>query len=160
MAYYDPSRWIAPTDTLLTHTESKVMANKRAFSQPKRHSKSFLPLHAIELDVVLDDTRELLRLSLSIEKQGKVSINMVSGDEPLRKGHFNHGWHHNPDGRNIRPPNHMHFPTVNYPSLDRRYTYAYPVQSGTDYLSALEKFCNDTNISIHDVPLPLLRRLS
>lgn len=160
MAYYDPSRWIALTDTLLTHIENKVMANKRAFSQRKRHSKSFLPPHAIELDVVLDDTGELLRLSLSIEKEGNVSINMVSGDEPLRKGHFNHDWHHNPDGHNIRPPNHIHFPTANYPSLDRPNTYAYPVQSETDYLSALEKFCNDTNISIHAVPLPLPRRLS
>jgi hypothetical protein len=117
-------------------------------------------MQAIELDVVIEGTRELLRLSLSIEKYGKVSINLASVDEPLRKGHFNHGWHHNPDGRDIKPPNHVHFPTADYPALDRQHTYAYPVKSETDYLSALEKFCDDTNISIQAISLPLPRRLS
>lgn len=160
MAYYDPSRWISGDDALLSYVEMKVKASKRASSQSARHRKSFLPLYAIERDVVIGDTRESLRLSLSMEKQEKISINLSSGQEALRKGHFNHDWHHNPDGRNVRPPHHIHFPTANYPSLDRPHTYAYAVRSETDYLSALKGFCNDTNISIHNVSLPLPRRLS
>jgi hypothetical protein len=108
--------------------------------------------------VTNNETREVLRLTLTKEKLGKISINLASGDEMLRKGHFNHSYHHNPNGVDIPPPHHIHFPTQNFPSLDRPHTYAYPVKADNDYLSALKKICNDTNIDLHNASLPLLRR--
>ncbi|NQT71300.1 MAG: hypothetical protein HQ553_00850 [Chloroflexi bacterium] len=158
MAYYDPTGWIPHEDQLLPNVESKIKSSKRAGSKKSKRSKAFLPPYAMELEVLATETREIMRLSLTKEKHGKVSINLAAGDDVLRNGHFNHGYHHNPNDRDIRPPHHIHFPTSTYPSLDRHHTYAYPVKSNGDYLSALQKFCSDTNIYLHNASLPLLRR--
>lgn len=158
MPYYGPTSWIPDEDYLLFDVENRVKANKRATTAKSRRSKSFLPPYSIELDVLINETHEVLRLTLTKEKQGKVSINLAAGDDMLRKGHFNHAYHHNPNGVDIPPPHHIHFPTYNYPSLDRQHTYAYSVQADNDYLSALQKLCFDTNISLHNASLPLLRR--
>ena len=158
MSYYNPISWIPPQDHLIPSVEAKIIADKRAFTSKSRRSKSFLPPYSLELDVLINGTSEMLRLTLTKENQEKVSINLSAGDDALRKGHFNHGYHHNPDGIDIPPPNHIHFPTNDYPLLDRPHTYAYVVKSDNDYLSALKKLCSDTNISLHNAALPLLRR--
>lgn len=159
MPYYNPIQWIPNEDQLLSHVESKLQADKRAYSKKGQQRRSFLPPQAMELDAVLNETHEVLRLTLTMEKHGKISINLAAGDEALRKGHFNHDWHHNPNGQDIPPPHHIHFPTANYPSLDRQHTYAYSVQAENNYLAALQKFCADNNIYLHNASLPLLRRL-
>lgn len=158
MVYYNPTPWIPKEDNLLSNVEDKLRAEKRATSARTRRSRAFLPPYAIELEVTIRETHELLRLTLTKEKLGKISINLAAGEETLRKGHFNHGYHHNPDGRDIQPPHHIHFPTYNYPLLDRQHTYAYPVKADNNYIAALQKLCLDTNINLHDASLPLLGR--
>jgi hypothetical protein len=100
------------------------------------------------------DKAEARKEALWMKQNG---MNLASKDDMIRKGHFNHGYHHNPDGRDIRPPHHIHFPTVNYPALDRTHTYAYSVQANNDYISALKRLCIDTNIDLHNATLPLIR---
>lgn len=166
MAYYDPSGWIDPTDSLIGEVEDRLKLEKKA--QPKgvsriqrrvaRTTRSFLPPVSFELDVVIERTKELLRLTEWIDREGKVYIDLTVGSDFLRRGHFNDGWHHNPDGRDIPPWHHIHFPTVNFSNLTRHPSYAYPVQSDSDYVAALQTFCRNVNINIRAVALPLLRR--
>ena len=166
MAYYDPSGWIDPSDSLIGEVEDKLKLDKKAqpkgSSTPQRRApgttKAFLPPVSFELDVVIQSTRELLRLTEWIDKAGKVYIDLTVSNDFLRKGHFKNNWHHNPDGRDISPPHHTHFPTVKFNNLTRPHSYAYPVRSGSNYLEALVTFCEHVNISIKAVPLPLLRR--
>jgi len=166
MAYYDPSGWIDPSDSLIVEIEDKLKLDKKA--QPKGSStpqrkvpgatKSFLPPVSFELDVIVLNTKELLRLTEWIDNAGKVYIDLTLSNDFLRKGHFKHDWHHNPNGRNIPPPHHVHFPTAKFNNLTRPHSYAFPVKLGSNYLEALEVFCEQVNISIKAVPLPLLRR--
>jgi len=166
MGYYDPSNWVAPDDSLMGEVEDRLELDKRA--QPKAPSrifrrvsgagKSFLPPVSLELDIVVESTNEFLRLIEWIDKEDKVYIQLSVSNNFLRIGHFNHGWHHNPDGRNIPPPHHIHFPTLKYANITRPPSYAHPVQSGNTYIEALETFCDNANIRIKGVPLPLLRR--
>jgi len=166
MAYYDPSGWIDPMDSLIGEVEDRLKLDKKA--QPKRAStfqrrarvttKAFLPPVALELDVAVQSTKELLRLTEWIDKAGKVYIDLIVSNDFLRKGHFNQGWHHNPDGRDIPPPHHLHFPTIKFSNLARPHSYAYPIQSNDNYLEALQAFCEHVNINIRAVSLPLLRR--
>jgi len=166
MAYYDPGGWIDPTDSLRDEVEDRLKLEKKA--QPKRANmpqriargttKAFLPPVSFEIDVIVQSTKELLRLTEWIDKAGKVYIDLALSNDFLRKGHFNHGWHHNPNIRNIPPPHHIHFPTVKFRNLTRPHSYAYRVQSGGTYLEALQTFCEHVNINIRAVPLPLLRR--
>jgi len=166
MAYYNPSGWVDPADSIIDEVEDRLKLDKTA--QPKRVSMSqrrargtpraFLPPVSFELDVIIQSTKELLRLTEWIDKADKVYIDLCVSSDFLRKGHFNHGWHHNPNGRDVPPPHHMHFPTVKFRNLNRPHSYAYRVQSGRTYLEALQTFCEHVNINIRAVPLPLLRR--
>ncbi|MCJ7426779.1 MAG: hypothetical protein MUO17_06620 [Dehalococcoidales bacterium] len=158
MSYYNPRKWISPDDQLIPDVENKLITDKRAYSVQSGTGKSFKPPSSIELTVVIKETKETLRLIEWEDRQGKLSIELTSIDNIFRKGHFNQDWHHNPNGNNIRPPHHIHFPTEKYPKLDRKPTYAYPVESENDYLNALSKFCNDTNIELRYASIPLLRR--
>jgi len=158
MGYNDPAGWIDPNDQLLSHVEDKVKSEKLARPKTGRSVRSFLPPSYLELDIVVKATRELMRLAEWVDVRGRVFVDLVHEDNTLRKGHFNHDWHHNPNGRDISPPHHIHFPTLRYPNLDRMPTYAYPVKANSDYLNVLRKFCDDANIAIQGVPLPLLRR--
>lgn len=162
MGYYDPSIWIGSNDGLLADVEERVKSDKQARSTSVGSGKSFLPLSSLQLDVIVRETREVLRLTERLDKLGRVRINLLGKDATFRKGHFNEtDWHHNPDGRNISPPHHSHFPTSKYPNLDRPHTYAHPVQVDSnflDFLNALRTFCEYVNIELHGVSLPLLRR--
>ncbi len=154
MSYYNPIRWIHHDDQLISDIEDKLMADKRARSIQTRVGKSFKPPSAIEFSVIVKETEETFRLIEWEDRAGKLYIELTSMENVFRKGHFRHDWHHNPDGRNIKPPHHIHFPTQNFP-FSKRATYAYPVKSDNDYLSALSKFCNDTNIDLHHAAIPL-----
>lgn len=157
MPYYDPTSWIPDDDSLVPEVETRIIADKRATASSVRSRKAFLPPYAFDLDVQVKDSTEMMRLSLTKGKLGKVYISIASGELTLRNGHFNGDYHTNPDGTHVRPPNHIHFPTKNYPSLERRHTYAYHAISNTDYLSALKKICDDSNIDLRSVSLPLLQ---
>lgn len=161
MLYYDPSGWIDPADHLIPEVEEKLKLEKKAGPRVSRAGKSYLPPNSMELGVLIKDTNEMLRLAEWVDKAGKVSITLSVNDEFLRQGHFNHDWHHNPNGIDIPPPHHIHFPTKRYPNLRRSPTYAYRVKElrqDCNYLDALQKFCSHTNIEIRGAPLPLLRR--
>ena len=157
MSYYNPIGWVSPDDQLISDIEDKLIANKRAYSIQVGVGKAFRPPSAIEFNVTVKETGENLRLIEWEDREGKLCIQLTLTDKIFRKGHFSHDWHHNPDGRNIRPPHHIHFPTEKFP-LRKRSTYAYPVKTESDYLSALLKFCNDTNIDLHHASIPLMRR--
>ncbi|MCK4368163.1 MAG: hypothetical protein KAV68_00615 [Dehalococcoidales bacterium] len=158
MPYYNPRRWAPLDDQLIPDIERKLIADKRAYSAQSGAGKSFKPPSGIELSVIMEETKETLRLIEWEDRQGKIYIELTSIDNIFRKGHFNQDWHHNPDCNNIKPPHHIHFPTEKYPRLDRRPTYAYSVKSQNDYLNALSKFCNDTNIELRNASIPLMRR--
>ena len=99
MAYYDPSGWVDPTDSLIDEAEDRLKLDKKA--QPKRVSmsqrrargttKAFLPPVSFELDVIIQSTKELLRLTEWIDKADKVYIDLAVSNDFLRKGHFNRG---------------------------------------------------------------------
>ena len=92
------------------------------------------------------------------DRQGKLFVNLAHSSMFFRKGHFNQEGHHNPNGRDIPPPHHMHFSTAKYPNLERPPTYAYKLTVEADYLNVLVKFCDETNIEIRGVFIPLWRR--
>jgi len=158
MAYYDPRGWIAPDDRLVSNVETRLMLQKQV--RPKRSSagKSLLPPSAMELDVIIKQTDEVLRLTEWVDNLDRVFIDLTSSGDVFRKGHFNHDWHHNPNGRDIPPPHHIHFPTVKYSSLKRKPSYAHPIKAESDYLDALISFCDCANIELHGISLPLIRR--
>ncbi len=158
MSYYNPINWIPSDDQLILDIEQKLTSDKRAYSRGAGSGKYLSPPSAMELAVIIGATKEVLRLTEWEDRQGKVFINLTFDEDTYRKGHFNTDWHHNPNGEDIRPPHHIHFPTVKYPKLERPPTYAYPVKSDNDYLSALTKFCEDSNIELHGASVPLLRR--
>lgn len=157
MAYYNPSRWIEPTDSLILDTENililKKLARQRAISGPGR---KFLPPVFLEFDVTISDTDEVMRMTEWVDTMGKIYIDLASDGNFLRKGHFNQGWHHNPNGRDIPPPHHVHFPTVNYPSLNTRSKkYAYSIKTNNNYVDALLRLCDHNNIEVRGVSIPL-----
>ena len=160
MSYYNPEKWIQSGDELIPDIEERLVANKRAYTVNTVAGKSFKPPSGIELLVVLNDTKETIRLIEWEDIQGKLFIDLQSPDYIFRKGHFNNkNVHYNPGGIAINPPHHMHFPTKKYPKLDRFKTkYAYPLKCENDYLNTLDRFCNDTNIDIHHASIPLIRR--
>lgn len=162
MGYYNPSIWIGANDRLLADVEERMKSDKQARSARDRSGKLFLPPSSLQLDIIVRETKEVLRLTERLDKLGRVRINLVGEDATFRKGHFNETrWHHNPDGRDIPPPHHSHFPSSKYPNLDRPHTYAHPVRADSnclDFLNALCTFCEYVNIELHGVSLPLLRR--
>ena len=165
MGYFDPSSWIDPTDQLITDIEDTLRAGKTASQIYSRRKKriglqytapSFLPPNSFELEVLAQDSGAILFLREWVDKEGKISIDLVHENEHYRKGHFKHiRWHHNPNCRDI-PPNHIHFPTLMYNNLTRQPTYAYPANAD-NFIDALRCFCNDANINIDGVTIPLLR---
>ena len=158
MPYYDPNKWISSNDQLIPEIEDKLIEDKTAFTTQTKQTKSFKPPSAIEFNVVLNETKGTIRLSEWEDRIGRVYIELTSIDSIFRKGHFNQErYHHNPDGRDIKPPHHIHFPTRKYP-LNGQSTYAYRISSSKDYLNNLISFCNDTNIDLNHASIPLMRR--
>ena len=163
MTYYNPVKWIAPDDKLIPEVEQRVMLEKHARSRERTSRSSFLPPWEMELSITIAETAEALRMTEWIDKLGRVFIDLTHDSKTLRKGHFNQiRWHHNPDGRDISPPHHVHFPTVKYPDLDSDHlsSYAHPINTEeprANYLTALRSFCDCVNIRIQGVSLPLLR---
>lgn len=151
-------------DHLLPAIEDILKARKKAYPRQVTQNRSFAPLSAVELGVPLPDSREELRLTEWEDREGKLYIDLRHKSSFVRKGHFNHTWHTNPNKQAIPPPHHIHFPTANYPLKEHFYmyqkehTYAYQVQSENDCVNALLKFCLDTNIDIQGIWFPLLRR--
>ena len=156
MAYYNPSSWIASDDQLVDSIEHKIRLYKRARPRTSRPGKAFTPPNSMELSVVIRETNEMLRLTEWIDPVGKISIELTDDGTILRQGHFNHGWHHNPNGVDIPPPNHIHFPTVKHRDLTRHPAYAYRVKSASNYIEALAKYCSHSNIDIEGAAIPWL----
>lgn len=159
MAYYNPGRWIKPTDSLLPETESVLKSQKLARQRATSGTgQKLLPPVYLEFDVIIKDTGDVIRMTEWGNTRGKMYINLTRDGMFLRTGHFNQGWHHNPDGREIPPPHHVHFPTANYPSLNSgSSTYAYSINSNNNYVDALLRFCDHNNIEIRGVSVPLAR---
>ena len=106
MSYYNPVKWISSDDELVSDIE-----DKKAFTVQTRQDKTSKPPSAIEYNVILNETKETLHLSEWKDRTGRVYIDLASVDIVFRKGHFNQErYHHNPDGRYIKPPHHINFP--------------------------------------------------
>ena len=161
MSYYDPFRWIDPSDSLVCIIEAKLRADKIAKSNRGSKGRAYLPRHELELDIIVKESGEVLRFTEWKDRAGRFHLSLVNTSDIYRRGDFKeNSYHHNPDGRNIPPPHHMHFPTIKYP-LNQRHTYAHPVkpasdQSGEDFISVLRLFCDYTNIMLSGVSLPLI----
>jgi len=159
MGYYDPSPWIASDDSLVESMEAKLMYKKRARSSGRVVGKSFLPKNNLELQVLVDDTGEQLRLiEWQGDRYGKIYIELIQDADNYRNGHFRCGHHQNPNGRAIPPPHHIHFPTVKYRRLgfgQSSYAHPIPVNSDCNYVDALGGFCDCVNIYWEAVPIPL-----
>ncbi len=160
MSYYDPTRWVKLPDTLVVAIEDKVRTNKKAQSSNGRTAGAFLPPNYLDLDVIVEQSGEILRLTEWIDKIGRTHITLSDSNQlSFRRGDFRvTEHHHNPSGVDIPPPHHIHFPTVDYP-LNGTHTYAYPTNSKvvSDYIGALNVFCNVNNIILDKIHLPLLR---
>jgi hypothetical protein len=160
--YYDPTPWIDTFDSLVDFIEARLKVDKVAKSDPRSKGQAYLPQHELELDIVVKESGETLRLTEWRDQVGRFHLGLVSSEEDiLRRGDFKETrYHHNPNGKNIPPPHHIHFPTIKYP-LNHGHTYAHPVkptqdQSGQDYISALRLFCDHTKIILRGVSLPLI----
>ena len=163
MAYYNPGYWVDdPCDSLLTEIEHVVQLDKVAYPDIGAKKKGFLPPGAIELGVLVKESKTTLRLSGTISTVNKINFNLSLGDFILRQGHFNHKGHTNPAPikRGISPPHHIHFPTIKYSDLTKRPAYAYKVRCNNNYIEALQKYCELNNISISGIRLPLIGRHS
>jgi hypothetical protein len=165
VAYYDPTGWIDPSDSLIVAVEQKLQANKIAKSIPKARGKGFLPANELELSVVIGGSGEVIRLTEWMDGRGRFHLRLQDPDTKYRRGDFQETrFHHNPNGVDIPPPHHIHFPTTTYP-LDGEHSYAHPVKptrakSGADYISALWLFCDYANIVLGGVSIPIIRRPS
>ena len=165
MAYYDPTLWIDPADSLIITIEQKLQADKTAKSAPKTKGRAFIPLNELELDVIIKESGEVVRLTEWVDRIGRFHLGLGDSNAKYRRGDFQETRrHHNPNGVNISPPHHIHFPTIKYP-LDGEHSYAHPARptddkSGADYISALQLFCSYTNIMLSGVSLPIIRRPS
>lgn len=159
VAYYDPTSYIEPADNLVEDIEEKLRLVKKVRQVYATSGKPFFPPWYMEMDVVIIETREILRLAEWVGSQGKVNINLQKTSEDIyRKGHYNHPKpHHNPNCRTIGN-HHVHFPTLKYPNLNRRTTYAHSVSPTNDYIKALKGFCELVNIDMQGVTIPSLWR--
>lgn len=163
MAYYDPTPWIDPADDLIVTVEQKIQANKIAKSTLKTKGKAFIPLNGLELDVIIKGSGEMARLTEWVDRIGRFHLGLEDSNTKYRRGDFQATrYHHNPNGVEIAPPHHIHFPTVKYP-LDGEHSYAHPVEptenkSGEDYITALQLFCDYTNTVLSGVSIPIIRR--
>ncbi len=130
-SYYDPTPWIAPGDRTIEEVESLVGAPKRARQKTVSAGGEFRPPAGIELEVIVDNTKERLRLTFrSVYLTDEIYITLSSQPEGmLRMGHFNTlRPHTNPDHRVLAHRHHAHFPTLRYQNQgpkDRK--YAFPV---------------------------------
>jgi len=164
VSYYDPIPWIDPSDNLIDIIEDSLKVVKVAKSLGKTKGRSYLPLNELELSITSEDGGEILRLTEWVDRIGRFHLRLVSFNISYRRGDFKvKNYHHNPNGANIPPPHHIHFPTVKYP-LDKRHTYAHPVRpatdkTGADYISALRLFCDYTNIILSRVSIPLIKQI-
>jgi len=165
VAYYDPIQWIDPSDNLVDAIEQKVKADKSARSAPRTKGKAFIPLNELELNVIVKNSGEIIRLTEWVDRAGRFHLGLEEPTTKYRRGDFQvQRPHHNPNGVDILPPHHIHFPTVIYP-LEGRSSYAHPVrhtddETGTDYISALRLFCAYTNIMLSGASVPIIRRPS
>ena len=158
MAYYNPEKWISSDDLLIEEIEGRLKMNKHATSaQYPSGIRGFKPKIYVEFDVNIREINEIIRMVGWVDSIGKISIKLSSSDNIIfRLGHFNHpDYHHNPNGRDIPPPRHIHFPTVKFSDLNIHHSYAYPVDNGSDLIEALKRFCGDANIRIMNIRLPL-----
>lgn len=157
MGYYNPRRWIEPTDSLLAATENVLKLKKLARQRVMSGSgHKFLPPVFLEFDVTITDTNDVIRMTEWVDTMGQIYIDLAHDGNFLRKGHFNQGWHHNPNGRDIPPPHHVHFPTAKYPSLNAHSPkYAYSIKANNNYVEALLKFCDHNNIKVRGISIPL-----
>lgn len=155
MPYYNPEEWIAKDDRLVGDVENRLVLRKRARSTDTSSSGGIRPPLYMEFQVLIVDTGEVLRMVEWVDREGKVFVNLEMVGFPFRKGHYNQpNYHHNPDGRNIRPPHHIHFPTVKYQNLNEPRSYAYPTNCESNYLDVLKEFCQCNNIDIVSLKLP------
>lgn len=158
MPYYNPGRWIEADDLLIDDVESRLVLKKRARSKEIISRGGILPPLYLEFNVAIVDTGEVLRMVVWMDREGKVFVNLEMTGFMYRKGHYNQSdYHHNPNGTDIRPPHHIHFPTVKYSNLNEPHSYAYPVKSGSNYLEILKQFCQHSNIEIVSVKIPFGR---
>lgn len=152
--YYDPSPWIDSDDSLIPEIEELVRLPKTTARRMSPSNKSFIRNPALELRISFVGVEEKdLRLTLIIDQIGKIYINLTPEDQPfrfIRTGHFkHHNPHTNPDKKRtvIPPPRHMHFQTKKFPTLRVGYRhYAYKIDAGDDFLTALTEFCRLNNI--------------
>lgn len=155
-AYYDPSPWVDSDDSLIQEIEDWVRQPKSTARRMSPSNNSFMPNPALELRISFnDDVGKDLRLTLSIDQVGKINITLTPEDQLhkiIRAGHFKHPRAHtNPDKKRtiIPPPRHMHFPTEKYSILRVGYShYAYRVDAGDDFYTALTEFCRLNNIEM------------
>jgi len=163
VGYYDPAPWVDSSDSLIETIEAELKADKVAVSKTRSKSRAYLPPNTLELDVNAKEYGQTLRLTEWADSIGRFHLGLENPTTTVRRGHFQgRDYHHNPNGVNIPPPHHIHFPTMKYP-LNQRQTYAHPVRptadrSGADYISALQLFCDHNNITLNKVSLPLIRR--
>lgn len=158
MGYYDPGRWVAPDDRLIDQIEAVLKVAKMARQTHTTSSKRYLPPWSMELDIVVLDTRETMRLSEWLGTKGRINIRLQTSEQVCRNGHFNHPKpHQNPNGRTV-PRHHIHFPTVKYPNLSGRRTYAHKVTPTEGHVAALKKFCELVNIDLQGITIPYIRR--
>jgi hypothetical protein len=160
MGYYDPSSWIASDDSIVVSIEAKLILKKSAWSAGRTtRGKSFLPKNSLELQVLIEDTGEELRLvEWQGDRQGKIYIDLNQNVDVYRSGHFRCSYHQNPNGCAIPPPHHIHFPTIKYRKLGYGQTsYAHPIMGDQDcnYILALQSFCDQINIFLDKVNIPL-----
>jgi hypothetical protein len=160
MSYYDPFTWVELGDNLISHIEIWMKGNKNAKAKYRNIGRGFSPPVNFEFDVVMQQGGyEIFRMTEWIDKSGRITISLSRDNKFYRNGHYNRpNYHHNPSGANVRPPHHIHFPTVKYNDINKHPNYAHPVDSENDYINTLCTFCDCVNINLGAISLPLLAR--
>lgn len=158
MTYYDPVKWVDPSDDLISVVEEKVQADKKAKTDDKMIG--FIPQNSVQMQLEIRDSNEKLQLKEWEDRSGKIYITLTTSNHViLRQGHFNNNnYHTNPNKKVIPPPHHIHFPTQKYPDLNTRPAYAYPVACGNNYIGTLTRFRDDCNIRLDGISLQLFHK--
>ncbi len=125
----DVGQYLLPDDKPIQEVERLVHLPKGAFPRNSRRRQgrgsSFVPKSRMEMSVVSEEGHNLTLVAY-MEKWSKSYVELYRGDLKIRSLH-SHSGHSNPEYGIEIGNGHMHFPSQNYPLVEKKSQYAYAV---------------------------------
>ena len=151
----DVTQYLPPTDSpdaeveRIVHSRMRVARNLRSTGRSHSH-RSFRPKENFELQIDTDDGNAIL-LRAYRRKGGDLMADLYHRSVKMRALHTHEG-HRNPGDSHSLPNGHVHFPTVSFPLVYGKSSYAYESSCSDDEDLALfvGLFCTLLDIGLGD----------